>query len=261
MEGNTPQEPGSAPVVDNDDANQLEAGSESNDGEQGTPPGDGDNALTEGAQQAINKQTRRFRDEERRANDLAAENQRLKGLLPQEQRPEIPPIPDQYSDTYAADVEARDKVIQEATDFDTRKKVADQRANDDALDAQNKQQKSYLDAVTVYDGRAKDLGMSEQDLSNAGLTVFQYGIHDDVAMHIIGDDQGPLITAFLAKNPDELDKLNSMTPMQAAVRVSTVLKDKVKAATGITNAPPPPDHLNGGGAPPAERGPEGATYE
>ena len=88
-----------------------------------------------------------------------------------------------------------------------------------------------------------------------------HGISDDVTLHILNDDKGPMITKYLAQNPLALDELHGMSPMQAAIHIENVVKPSAVSSKNTTNAPPPSTNLDGGGSPPSERGPKGAKFE
>ena len=240
----------------------LETGSESapetTDGE----PGEGQTAAPEGsgATKAINRKHFQFMEATRRADGLQARVDELEAGQPQEQRPEIPDLPDVDAANYTALMTARDEAIRLASAFDTRQVTT--REQQQATDEKTRQdqQTEFITTAQTYTERAVKLGVSAEDLKAAGDTVAAYGISDELAQLLLDDDQGPLITAYLAKNPAELERLRTLPPLQAAVRVATEIKSKVKPTNGITNAPPPADTLDGGGTGPGERGPSGATY-
>jgi hypothetical protein len=90
--------------------------------------------------------------------------------------------------------------------------------------------------------------------------VAQFGIGNDLAQHILHDDQGPAVTVYLADNPLELEKLMGMNVLRAAAYIESTIKPAARK-------PPPPvvpapvESVKGSGYPEAERGPKGAIYE
>lgn len=213
---------------------------------------------------AINRQHRKYREEERRRLELEQELQRIRQQAPQQQdsnRPQIPPAPDPFDEDYEAKIEARDKAIRQAAEWDAQEQARNyyrQQQEQQAIQARAQQLRQTL---TSYTDRAKEFGIKPDVLQVAGNTVATMGIHDDVATYILSDEKGPLITTYLARHPADLEAMQSMTPVQAAVYVATKVRQKAESAHGITKAPPPPESLEGGGAPPRVRGPKGATFE
>jgi len=74
-----------------------------------------------------------------------------------------------------------------------------------------------------------------------------------VAEYILAHDSGPLIVQYLSQNPLELEKVASMSPVNASVYIATNVVEK---AVGLkpqqTAAPKPVDTLESKGATPAE---------
>ncbi len=236
------------------DAGTVESGADlaaasGGDHEQSTD----DNFNKEAANKAINKKHWEAREAERkadaatkRADDAEARLQKLE----QGDEPVIPPIVDQYDEDYEAKVKARDEAIQRKAQFDFQQKnVADQ-----ATRTQNEQvqaQQAKVDGlVTEYNDRSTKLGLDAKKVDDAGMRVVDYGISAELAQFILADEEGPLITTYLADNPLELDRLGKLSPMQAAVRVNSVIREKAASLKPkVTQAPEPAEVLNGRGAP------------
>ena len=244
-------------------AGASESATGNNDGSQEQQEAQG-GGLTPEAQKIVNKaigrQHAKFRTEQDRANALHAENVRLKSQMPQEQRPDVPPPIDPLDDDYEGKTKARDTALQEAAAFDVRQDVARTQAENAESTAQNERRETFNQAARSYTERAQKLGLDATGLQVAGQTVAEYGVSDELTEHILNDEQGPLITQYLAGNLNELETLRNLSPMQAAVHLATQIVPKLKAVPTNTGAPPPSDGLSGTGAPPKERGPEGCTY-
>ena len=115
---------------------------------------------------------------------------------------------------------------------------------------------------TDYEAQGVKLGVNAQELSAAGNAVGGYlaGLND-VLVHIAKDEQGPLITTYLHKNPEALETIRQLDSLSAATYIATQVKPHAVALG--TKPPTPPDPietLNGSGIGPRERGPKGATY-
>lgn len=252
--------------VEGQDAGEQGEGGEQAAGEQ--PPKEKvtfDDAQQAVFNKAIGRQHKQTEDQKRANDTLQAENERLQGLVPQAQRPETPAIPARYDfdsdEAHAAAIATRDTVIQEQANFDANQQFNQRQEEAANLARQNEANNALNLSVTTYTERAEKMNISPADLQAASDTINAYGIQDAVVTHILGDEQGPMMTMFLAKNPAELMALSAMTPMQAAVKIAVDIKPKLGEVSNISNAPPPPDTLDGGGLGASKRGPKGATFE
>jgi len=213
-----------------------------------------------GFTKAINRKHFQYKEQKRRADELAAEVERLKELtLPA--KPSIPQIPDPYADNFDELMGNRDKAIQEVAQYNANAAAQQQFAQQQQQLSQQQEQNRLNQSVATYAGRAEKLGVSAEELQVAGNTVAAYGISDELALHVLADEQGPQITTYLARNPAELEKLRDMPAIQAGIYIATNIKDKIKATSGISNAPDPADSLSGGGTAPKDDGPAGVKYE
>lgn len=208
---------------------------------------------------AIGEKVFKAREEERKRHEAERRIQELQAKLPQDLRPDIPPPPDAWDDDYEDKISQRDEAIKKAAEYDARKLVEQQYQQQEQQRIQQAKQQELMTQVQAYSERAKSFGIDEVSLRDAGQRVAQYGISDDVASFILNDEEGPLITDYLAKNPLELERVRSMSPVQAGIYIATTVKPKT--ARTPTKAPPPADVVDGKSAPARERGPKGATFE
>ena len=191
-------------------------------------------------------------------------NQRIADLqskMPQSTRPAIPELTDQYDDDFQTQMATRDKAIQEAAAFDANQVTARQLQDNQALVAQQEQQKATLNRATAFLGRAEKLGINEASLKTALDTVGAYGGIGDVAEFVMVDDNGPLIAAYLADNPAEVLAIQALTPLQGVAHIVSSVTPKAIANKQTIIAPDPPDGLGGSGTNPSDEGPAGAVYE
>lgn len=222
--------------------------------------------FTEEQQKVVNdlaaKKTFKIREAEREAEALRQQLAEAQAKVPQETRPEVPELPDPYDDNYQEVLAKREEAIRAAAKFDAAETVRQEQQQAQVLQQQQEQQQVLVKTVTDYAKRAETLGVNAQELQVAGNTVQQYGIDDQVVMHILNDEQGPLITKYLSQNPQALETIRNADPMSAAVYISTEVKTKA-AALGVKppTAPDPVETLTGAGVAPGERGPKGATFE
>jgi hypothetical protein len=191
-------------------------------------------------QAAIGKQHAKFREEERKR--IAAEErlQQLEDERIQAMRPVVPPMPDRYDDDYEEKVKARDEKIREALEFDRQEQertaqrgYAQQQKNAEKMQELQKNAASYAQ-------RAEKLGMTKEQLAKAGAAVQQIGLDDSVAMQILKDDFGPLITKHLAENPGTAVDLAYMSPVEAAIYIERNIRPKVAVRKRKKSKTPPP---------------------
>lgn len=253
------------PQIDDDGADENDALLDGEDASELAPEGTEEKVTFDEAQQAvfnreIDKKTRATHDEKRRGDRLETELAEANAKIPTALRPNIPPMPDQYDDNFDELMATRDKAIADGAAFDASAEHSAQATRDREQQQQNDQLGQLQTKVDSYAKRAGDLGISADALRIAGGAVKAHGIDPELAMHIIGDDMGPAITKHLADNPQVLDQVAEMSPMQAAIFIETNVKPSLSGKPS-TNAPLPAQTIKGGGAPPSERGPEGATFE
>lgn len=199
--------------------------------------------------------------EEKRAREAAeAEIARLKAQIPENLKPVIPPLPDPYDDDYDIRIAERENAIKQLAIYEAQESVRQAEIEARNRTELEKRQSALINAVNAYTERAKSLDIGENELQVAGKTVAAYGINEQVAEFILHDDKGPAITAFLAKNPSELELIAKLNPLQAAIHISNNIKGKLSIVRSV-DLPDPPETLNGGGVTKSERGPRGAKYE
>jgi hypothetical protein len=205
------------------------------------------------------REAERERDEER-ARAVVAEQELAALKAPQ--RPEIPPTPDPYDDDYEGKMRLRDDALVQTAQYDAQANAY--QAQEQALQQQQAADanKTLLESVTTYSDRADKLGITTQELQQAGNVVAQHGIGDEVAEYILADEQGPNITMYLAQNPLEMETIRNMHPMQASVYIYSTIKAKAVSARPTPNPiSEPTEVLRGAGQPEGDRGPSGAVYE
>ena len=215
---------------------------------------------------AIGKKVRQTRDQERRADDLERQLQEIKSQLPKQERPHVPPAPDPFSisdEEYRRTLAQRDEAVKAAVNFDNQRQTqlaAQQRLQEQQAQEQHAAQN---EKILEYSKRASKLGIKAEELQIAGNSLANYGIDESLGQFILEDAQGPLITTYLAANPQELDELRSMSPAKAAAMVESQIRNKAVAARPkkVTDTPDPLERPRGAGKPPKGRGPQGATFE
>lgn len=213
--------------------------------------------------EAIGKKTAKLREMERRAEEAEQRAKDLEAKIPKQARPEIPPMPDPYSDSYEDECQRRDKAIADQVSFDSQQ---ESRLRQEQANQQQAEKDSYNDLMEktkTYTKRAESFGIKAEVLQAAGQAVANYGISEDLGGYILQDPDGPLITAHLASNPIELDNIRSMDIGSAAVRIETVIKPQLESLKPKPSGAPDPTRILGGNGVAKKGNPliAGATFE
>lgn len=201
------------------------------------------------------------REARRRADDL---ERRLKELE-SKQNPEfdgvVPSMPDPFDDDFDSKVRAREEALQRKARADA---IAMQQREAEA-EAQRKREREEFEQQQKlqadFKKNASDLGVDQQSLADAAQAVINYGVTPDIENAILSDANGPLMLQYLAANPLELSDLIEANPLRAGMLLADVKSKSLSLKPKLSSAPPPPQALDGRGAPQKERGPKGATFE
>mgnify|MGYP003675601739 FL=1 len=200
------------------------------------------------------------REHKREAESLRQELAAIKEREAILKEPMILPVPDQYDDNYAEQMEARDKSIQEKAQYDASQRVRAEQAEYQRQQQNQEQINQVNERGNKYKENSIKLGVDQAQLGEAANIVANYGIRQDVAMELLSEEQGPLITMYLAQNPQALDAINTAN----AISLGNVWNDIKTKASGLakktTSTPDPVETQKGSGVGPKNRGPAGATY-
>jgi len=200
------------------------------------------------------------REHKREAESLRQELAAIKEKEAILQKPMILPLPDQYDDNYAEQMVARDKSIQDKAQYDAGIKIQAEQAEYQRQQQQQEQINQVNERGNKYKENSIKLGVDQTQLGEAANIVANYGIRQDVAMELLAEEQGPLITLYLAQNPQALDAINTANPISLG-NVWSDIKDKASGlAKKTTSTPDPVETQKGSGVAPKNRGPSGATY-
>ena len=163
---------------------------------------------------------------------------------------DIPPMPDTFDDDFEAKVKQRDDALraQERYNFSQQAYQEQQQLNQQQA-AQAKQQK-IQESMVSYSSKATELGIKQDELQAAGNTVAQYGLSDDLVLHILSDSEGPLITKHLAGNPQDGFELASMSPFAVGQFLDGIKQKAGALKPKTSNAPKPATNLQGNGVDP-----------
>jgi hypothetical protein len=217
----------------------------------------------EGFKKAIDKQHFKFREEQRRANDLEKQLQDLKTANKPApiQNVVVPPIPESWDENYEQKIKERDEAIMQSARNEA---IQSQQSQATAQQEQTRQvEQARVDQKRNEDfvANADKLGVNRESLTAASSTVINYGISPEIANAIITDANGPLIIQHLASNPLDLYELTNGNAFTAGQKWSEIKASSVALKPKTSNAPKPTTKVNGKGAPAKERGVQGTIYE
>jgi hypothetical protein len=204
--------------------------------------------------QTIAKKTAKFREQERQ---LQQQLQELQSRIPREGPPEVPPRPTPWDPEEK--VQAYEEALIRRAQWDAKQAEQQQSVQQQQYVQQQEAARELQKATANYAARAAKQGIKAEELKQAGEIVYNLGINDQVLLYILAEETGPSITTYLARNPDEVEKLQRMMPAQAAAYIAAEIRPK--ATRRRSNAPPPADGVTGTRGAREERGPKGATYE
>lgn len=209
----------------------------------------------------IGKKTFKIREAERKAEELAAKLKEMESKLPQESRPEVPEMPNQFDDDFEERVRLRDQAILQQAEYDAKQRLVTEQQQQAQYQQQQAEQQALMQKAEDYRQNALKRGVDMAELQAAGAQVSQFGLRDDVTQEILSDDMGPNITLYLAQNPQVMADLNSASPVRVGVLYEQIRANASGLNKQVTPPPEPVETLSGAGVPPKDRGPSGATYE
>jgi hypothetical protein len=200
-------------------------------------------------QEVINKKHWEAKENERKY--LAAQKELEQYKAQQQQAaPEIPPMPDPFEDDYEQKLRQRDEAMRTRITWEAQQDYVTQQQKHTQEQEQQTKAKELYDKQMTYTKRAKDLGISGEDLQKAGEVIAHYGLNDGLVMEILDDNDGALITKHLAANPMEIEALNGMSPYAAARYIETMRPKLAALKPKKTNASTPATRLDGKGTDP-----------
>tara|TARA_B100000214_G_scaffold328866_1_gene268270 strand:+ start:17824 stop:18660 length:837 start_codon:yes stop_codon:yes gene_type:complete len=217
----------------------------------------------------IGKKVGKLREVERDNQTL---RQRLQDVEAQLNKPvdvEVPPMPDAFSMTdaeYKEKVAQRDKAIVESA---LQKKAAEAQEEAAAKQRADRIAEAQQEAEAkrkVYENRAAELGVALPELQQAGQTLYNAGLHNEVAGYLLDADNGPLISQYLGQNPLELDNVlqkQNQSIADAIIYMHTEIRAKLQslAKSNVNQAPDPIEKPAVSGKQKKQGGPQGATFE
>jgi hypothetical protein len=179
-----------------------------------------------------------LRERERRLEELERQSPKGDG-----DKKDEPPKEEEFNGDWTAYVAAR--AAYEAGKAVEGKLSARERSRDEQRQVEAKRERDLAHLERIDEARESITDFDQVMGTMKGVTV-----REDVLEEIKSSDKSPLIAYHLAKNPDKLRELNSMSARELAREIGRLEGSlRMPAGKKQTGAPPPPTHLKGGAAP------------
>ena len=201
-----------------------------------------DTSQNENVQKVINRKHAEKMDAERRADAAEARLKEFESKQ-QQQEPENPVLSDFPDSDEVADYNQK---LRTRISWENQQSYSQQEYNRVQQEAASTKQVEFTKKGEAYTERAKSLGVSAKELQDAGNTVASYNLSEDIVLGILEDDQGALITTYLANNPMALEELKSLSPYRAALYMESKVRPKIGTRKPKTsNAVQPAKRVDG----------------
>lgn len=201
-------------------------------------------------QEAVNKVINKKHFEAAEAKRQAEEYKRQLDAIQNQQQthaPVVPEAPDPYDDDYESKMadyrtalEAKGRYDAEQRYLQEQQQIQQQQQQQQAMQQQQEIANKYLE-------KGRKAGLDVNEMIQAGQTIQNYGLSDELQAAIASDDDGPLIVKHLAANPVLAVELAQMPTYQAAIHLHTKVRPEVQQLKPkSTNAPTPTKRVNSG---------------
>jgi len=218
-------------------------------------------------QAAFNKQYGEKKQLERELEAAKAKNLELQQAQQPQQAPQLGEFPSEYDfDTTEEFTAAQHTYVQnaQAVGRHEAQQQAAQNASQQQTNERARQQQEKVNAdIVTYTENAKKNGIDASELQSAANAVESYGITPDLTYAILADPDGPLLTKYLAANPQEVSTLIGMNLYAAGAYMTNLKAKAVALKPKASSAPKPSTDIQGGGGDPNRDSPliKGATFE
>ena len=220
-------------IDDQADGSDSDADGDSDQDQDADSSSAGDSKGGSRLQKRFDKLTREKYEYKAKADLL--EKMMAQGSTPQEQlNAGGPPQREQFDDDDDYEQAVIDYRIEQKVNAAVEKKVASKDADNLTASWESKRKEAQ-----------KDLPDYDEVLEDSTSLV-----SDAMQQAIVSSDIGPRIAYYLAKNPEDTDRIYRMKPVQAAMEIGKIEAKLVSNGTGqrrVSNAPAPARPIGGGG--------------
>lgn len=192
---------------------------------------------------------------EREARQVAEQKAKdLEDKLAEVTAPQMPPEDLQFEnpEEYNRQVQAFDdhrlgKVRNDAVE-QAKAELKQEREDERKLEAQKKQRQEFLDQSKEFVTKGEGVGLTEKDLLVSADLLQNAGVSNDIQSFLFADPQGPQIMDFLANNPQQLEAMLELNPVQQSAFIERNIRaEAITAKPTVSGAPDPIINLHGGG--------------
>ena len=146
--------------------------------------------------------------------------------------------------------------------YETRMAIREENSRVATEQEQVNAQRAHRARLNAYNARLEDVKDRIPDYDTTLRQANDVPIRDDVRDMILDDGKGPLIAYHLAKNPEKLEALNRMTPIEAAREIGKLsVRIRGPQAKTVTQAKPPLSVPRGTGAVTGRKDPSAMSME
>jgi len=222
---------------------------------------------TEDAQKVINRKHFQYHEERRKRKRLEAELAELKAKSESKEPPAVPEIPDTYDTDYAQKIAERDRAVAARAQWERQQEAAKTAEEERQRTQLEEQQKETAKLAQEFSQRAVSMGITAEETLEQQNAIIPFISHSpELANFLLAEQDGPALVKYLSNNVVELDKISSMSPVNAAVYLRTSVSPKAaKLVKKVgTSAPDPVDALGsgaGGATQTQSKFLEGVTFE
>lgn len=203
-------------------------------------------------QKDVNVQHKKFRDTERLLNKSSEKadglQKELDEIRKEADKVVIPDAPDPYSDTYAADIVARDEAVKRSAEIGAKQAIAEEHQKTQHEAKQSELLAAEQEKVAAFDKNLVSSGFNPIDVKKAADSVIELGMPDNLQDFILEDPDGPALVMYLNQNPVEMSSMDGMSAYTLHNHINSEIRAKASLLKPQTsNAPHPPKTLTGGG--------------
>lgn len=222
-------------------------------------------------QEAVNKRMNKLTFEKKSAQEAAERERNLRldaerklAEATKEVIPEIPEIPDFSDPDYETKLKQRDDILVKHAEENARRRADEALKEKQAEDAARKEQERFSQMETKYVSTAKALKLNDSEVQESSNIVGSYiPGRQNLAQHLMSDENGPLNVLYLSQNVEELEKVAAMNDIDAAIYINTVITPKATQLRPKSTEAPDPHYTPSGRSHSGAEDPllKGCTFE
>lgn len=185
-------------------------------------------------QKEVNKQFKKYKQAETKAEQLKRQNEELQAQLDQFKNPAPAPMkmPDNpFDPNYQEDMKNYEKNVEARKTWE--------------IQQQQKVQQIAANRDQQFINKCVEIGISEEDANYANKTLGFHVRDPQLANYLIDDPNGPLVALYLSKNPTEMVNVTTMHPYSVGAYIQgTIIPEAQKMLKKAPKGKKPVKHVN-----------------